>query len=49
MLGTPKKTWRKPLALGDVLEARAGIGDGDEVAARLLSPTASFTRSKRYC
>ena len=30
-----------------LLEVRAGIGDGHEAAARLVGPTACFTRSKK--
>ena len=32
--GSPGKTCRKPCSRGELLEARAGVGDRDEVAAR---------------
>ena len=44
-----EKHLTEPLALGDLLEWRVGIGDGDEVAARVRARQRSrFTRSRKY-
>ena len=39
----------KAIGLGHLLHLRAGIGDGDEVAAALPAPLAFSARSKKYC